>query len=66
MQPRQTVLAHSISHGEDGMGKPLQTHTEGLQLERGPASGEKSLIPKLSPSLNLFSLSICKPCYRKQ
>lgn len=48
MQTGQTVLFH----GEDGMGKkPLQTHIERIQLEREPASEEKSLIPKLSPSL---------------
>lgn len=42
MQPRQTVLAPSISHREDEMErKPLQTHMEGLQLGKVPASGEK-------------------------
>lgn len=61
MQPRQTALFQTWN-GK----KPLQTHTEGLQLERGSACGEKRLISKLSPSLNWLSLSICKLCYTEQ
>lgn len=58
MQTRQTVLAISISHREDEMERnPLQTHREGLQLGKGPASGEKrQLGPQAISILRLIFL----------
>lgn len=50
--PRQGVLAPSISHREDEMERnPLQTHIKGLQVGRGPASGEKRQLDPQATSI---------------
>lgn len=49
MQPRQTVLALAINHREDEMERnPLQTHMEGLQMERVSKWGEEAAQSVLS------------------
>lgn len=55
-------LATEKTEGEKASADP---HREASTGERASKWGE-SLIPKLSPSLNWFSLSICKLCYREQ